>query len=151
MFVDVPRFSFMLGSLRIRNFAFFCFDYSLPSQARIFFTVAFFALRRIYETPYPLVFCFPFFLSAVMAIGKSAAATRHAANVVRIAWLVTELKKARSAAKVSGEVLAKEKATEERAALQKGEAAGQKAGGAVVKAAAVKAKGKVGGEGGGKG
>jgi len=80
-----------------------------------------------------------------MAIGKSAAATRHTANVVRIAWLMTELKKARAAAKVSGGMLAKEKATEERAALQKEEAAKKKAGGKGVKAAAAKAKGKVGG------
>ena len=49
----------------------------------------------------------------------SIAAVRHAANIGLIARLTTELKKARAAAKVTGVALAKEKASEEKAALAK--------------------------------
>ena len=63
-----------------------------------------------------------------MAGGKtSAAAERHAATVVRIAFYVTKLKETRAAARISGLELAREKAAEERAALAKGKAGKGKA------------------------
>ena len=63
-----------------------------------------------------------------MALGRSNAAVRHAANLALIVRLTTELKRARAAAKVTGAALAKETMADEPAALR---AAGAKSKGVV--------------------